>query len=112
MELTRKKAFELSIKKWDIIVNKGWGYFKRYTPHEIEKLNSRCGLCELYFYTSNKKLRHCAKCPIRPKIKDYNDFFGCGCRQDIHPYNYWYAFTEKDDKEYAQAVLDLIKSKQ
>jgi Zn finger protein HypA/HybF involved in hydrogenase expression len=107
MKLTRKQAFELSIKKWE-----AWAMGNE-TPYEIMKLNltCECGLCEKYIRTSYNNIWFCAKCPIRPKIKDYdrNSAISTGCNQSIHPFSNW---RKNKTTENAQKVLDLIKSKQ
>jgi hypothetical protein len=106
MKLTRKEAFRLSILKWELTVyNDG----EESIPEEVKSLNllADCGLCEKYLYTKNTVLRKCAKCPIRPRIKDYNDLSGMGCCQRVHPFMIW-----DGTKETALKVLELIKSKQ
>jgi len=107
-KLTRKEAFELSIEKWKMIV-KANGKYLQEIRNKFGHLEGECGLCEKYNNTQTTTLIDCAKCPIRPKIKDYDDIYSAGCLQKTHPFTkYWVNKT----KENAQLVLDLIKSKQ
>ena len=76
---------------------------------ELKYLSSGCGYCELYIKTSSPKFNVCAKCPIRPKLKDWEELGGFGdyfgCLKINHPYKTW---NRNSTKENAQAVLDLI----
>lgn len=103
MELTRKQAFELSIKKWEAKVN---GKAK---PKGIDTLLNECGLCEKYYHSSSKYNSGliCQKCPIRSRSKKYI-LTDPGCYQIGHPYYNW---TKNKTTESAKKVLDLIKSK-
>lgn len=105
MKLTKKEAVELSIKKWEFLVENPEGDPLDKYP-ELEELIAKCGLCEKYFNTTTLKLSVCGRCPIRPKVKDY-DGVGCGCLQTKHPWNRWMDYPTSEN---AQAVLDLIKS--
>jgi hypothetical protein len=100
MELTRKQAFELSIEKWRMIVENNGKDLEEYPPYMAE-LISNCGLCEKYFEWLEG--RHCKKCPIRLN----NEGDGCGDGANI--FQTWY---KNQTKTTAQAVLDLILSKQ
>ena len=104
MKLTRKQAFELSIRKWEALARcEG-------IPKDILRMemDNDCGLCEKYWRTQNKKLQVCAMCPIRQLIKGYTDTTESGCMQRYHPFRvWWYNKTTEN----AQKVLDLIKSK-
>ena len=104
MKLTRKQAFELSIRKWEALAR------GEDVPEDIRALRMEgdCGLCKKYFITYNKKLDSCALCPIRPRLEDYNDLDSVGCGQKNHPYKIW---SRNRNSENAQKVLDLIKSK-
>jgi hypothetical protein len=106
MKLTRKQAFDYSIRRWEALLN------GQDIPKEILSLELRsdCGLCEKYRLTSSPSLRFCAKCPIRPKVKEYNLLADFGCKQNIHPFNQWCKTSRS--LEPAKKVLDLIKSKQ
>jgi hypothetical protein len=101
--ITRKRAFELSIMKWEATVN------GEKTPVEVRLLLHDCGLCEKYFHTHSKYLVYCDKCPIRPKLHDYDDIDGSGCWQKKHLFYKW--FHNRTPKT-SQKVLDLIISKQ
>lgn len=98
MKLTKKKAIELSILKWEWIVenhNDSYNYINEML-HDIPELkilsagNLRCGICDY---------NHCYDC-ILAHI-DYN------CGDSMSAYSIWCADTTKAN---AQAVLDLIKS--
>ncbi len=101
MKLTKKKAIELSILKWEWIVkNDGSEKGLIDAIPELEKLKAHCGLCELY--VEDNTIRYCYGCPICPK-KWYN----LGCMKSGHK---WYIWSNNPTKENAQKVLDLIKS--
>jgi hypothetical protein len=105
MKLTKKKAIELSIKKWEIFVNNDGFYNNLFEIlPEVEQFPGNCAFCELY----NSIEKQCKGCPIRPDFHDYTHSLFTGCFQDKHPYNIW--LTNKT-KENAQAVLDLIIEK-
>jgi hypothetical protein len=108
MKLTKKKAIELSIKKWKYIVNRNGRseFVTKYLP-EIQNFYRYCGLCELYQHTINNELSRCAKCPIRPDVQYFFLNESDGCCQDGHPFHIW---SHNKTKENAQAVLDLILS--
>jgi hypothetical protein len=104
MKLSRKQAFELSIKKWEALAR------GEDVPDEILDLQllNGCGLCEKYYHTNSNELSKCAKCPIRPDLEDYDDINIVGCDQNNHP---WIVWSYHRTPENAQKVLDLIKSK-
>lgn len=111
MVLTKKKAKELAILKWKYIIeNEGHNniFQLRLKYPELIGLRHNCGYCEKYLYTTSKTLTFCAKCPIRPKMKNYDDIDNVGCAQKIHPFNQWRE-NDYNAKENAQAVLDLIE---
>lgn len=101
MKLTRKQAFDLSIRKWEGIVENGQ------IPRDIldMNLNYHCGLCEKYMDSNFESFERCKKCPICPKEKTCDSF---GCKQNEHPFLLW---ALDKNPENAQKVLDLIKSK-
>ena len=104
MELTRKQAFELSIKKWEAEA-KG-----EEIPQEILalKMKSNCGLCEKYCDTTYIfHVDNCPKCPINiiPFVGNRDIF---GCIRHGHPY---IKYLVNPIPKNAQKVLDLIKSK-
>jgi len=106
MKLTKKQAKELCIKKWTYIVENN-GKVSGLTGKcpELSTLNGYCGYCEKYVETSSKTLKRCFKCPIRPKIKDYDNKYNKGCLQLISPcYNY----SCNPCRETAQLVLNQI----
>ena len=110
MKLTKKKAKELCIKKWEYIVNNDGildGERLRFAIPEISSLPGKCAYCELYRHTESVKFYYCFKCPLRPKYsKDY-DKYNFGCHQQNHSFKIWY---NNNTKENAQKVLDLIKN--
>lgn len=110
MKLTKKKAKELCIKKWEYIVNNDGildGERLRFAIPEIKDLSAECAYCELYLYTVSAKIYYCFECPLRPKYsKDYDEY-DYGCLQQNHPFNIWW---DNKTKENAQKVLDLIKN--
>jgi len=90
MKLTKKQAKELSVKKWEYIVNndgRDYGLLKKYP--ELDNLQSSCGYCEKYL---------CDDCPI-------NNGFLSGCVSKNHPYYKW---TKNYTKANAQRMLNLI----
>jgi len=91
MKLTRKKAFELSIKKWELIVEND-GKNLDVWPKDLDSIMSHCGLCQFY---------GCKDCPL--------NLDGLCCVNWPHPWSIW---RNDQTKENAQAVLELIKSKQ
>ena len=98
MKLTRKKAFELSIKKWEWIVeNNGKLNGLTQAIPEIVSLAAHCGLCE---YNDLHEDGFCGNCPIKVN--------GKSCGSSAHPWSIWY---DSRTKENAEKVLDLIKSK-
>ena len=107
MKLTKAKAKELSIKKWEYIVGNGGREEGLYNVYpEMKLLKCGCALCERFILTQSKRFGSCFECPIRPKLKEYDDLEWSGCLQDLHPYSTWLGHGTKEN---AQAVLDLIK---
>ena len=95
MKLTKEKAIELSIKKWEWIVeNDGSMAGLTLAIPELIGLASNCGLCEKYW----KDHAFCKNCPIN---------YGYDCYDIEHPFQEW---GIDNTKESAQKVLDLIKS--
>lgn len=106
--MKKKQAKEFCILNWEWKVkNNGSGFEMLENHPELAKLRSHCGYCELYSTTKSKTLRCCFKCPIRPKVRDYNNFRDTGCRQLAHPWRKWHFDRTKEN---AQGVLDLIKA--
>ncbi len=75
--MTKKElAKELCIKKWEFIIsNNGICDLDKLIKNvpELKKSEYKCPYCDLYRLTQSKTLHLCAKCPIRPKVKDYNN---------------------------------------
>jgi hypothetical protein len=102
MKLTKAKAKELSIRKWELIVLGRGSDFGIWTAMpELYELTNSCGYCEKYMHINLPV--NCGKCPIRPP--DYVPG-SCGCNYDNHPFQIW---NENRTTKKAQAVLDLIK---
>ena len=102
MKLTKKKAKELSIKKWEYIVgNNGSEVRLLDTLPELDGLNDDCGYCEKY--KTPGKMYLCTKCPINFGL---HDTYGCSCLIKPHPFLTWNRLKSKAN---AQRVLDLIK---
>lgn len=99
MKLTKKQAKELSIKKWEYIVNNNGipaGLLDKYP--ELNELICYCGYCEKYELENHE----CGNCPLFIKVDGINH----NCYADIHPWHKWYNNPTKTN---AQKVLDLIK---
>jgi len=105
MKLTKKQAKEPSIEKWEMTVEADGNVTEEILTRFQIYLNG-CAYCEKYYYTCSEKFDYCFKCPIRPKISEYDDISDAGCCQECHPYIKW---QSDQTKENAQAVLDLIK---
>jgi hypothetical protein len=105
-KLTLAEAKELSIKKWEHIVAHDGSDSLLYTEYpEMENLKGDCGFCT-YAYKSkleagDKMLNMCNYCPIVKQT-------GETCINKWKNWNFWK--TTGNGKEYAQAVLDLVKS--
>jgi hypothetical protein len=95
--LTRKKAIELAILKWEAICKDGGIQGKNYNKieHLLEEFPAYCAFCKYY------KLI-CTKCLIGLKNKE-------GCCAENHPFDKW---CNNNSWINAKAVLNLIKSKQ
>lgn len=106
--MTKQKAKELCILKWQYIVDNNGsndGLVEKYP--QLSMLRCNCAYCELYVNTASKKNMHCVKCPIKPSKLDYLEY-GWGCDQEGHPYHKW---TMNRTKINAQAMLNLVKRK-
>lgn len=106
--ITKKNAKRLSIKKWKFLVENKYTNNKEIIQAipELEYLKSTCGYCEKYLNTSNNVFKYCAKCPIKPKRIEYNDFDNSGCAQMNSLYNEW---NKNRTTENAQKILNSIK---
>jgi hypothetical protein len=97
MKLTNEKAIELSIKKWEFIVdNDGSSALLIFDIPELQDFSAHCGLCE---FNDRSGDGFCVECPIG------GENMSCGYREHA-----WYKWEECRTKENAQKVLDLIKS--
>jgi hypothetical protein len=101
MKLTKKKAIELSIAKWQLHVQHN-GYCENLDTllPEIKDFAGHCGLCELY------GMNGCKGCPIL--LNPEKQLWQTGCQQHNHPFLIW---SINNSVETAQAVLDLIIEK-
>lgn len=81
---SRREAFEISINKWQIIVNGN-------PPVRIEGSFNTCGLCHLYFWEEN-----CGTCPVAEA-----GYISC----EGSPYDDWH---RSESREAAQAELDFL----
>lgn len=111
MKLTKKKAIELSILKWEFIVDTGEIGDDEYdlvqAVPELEGIHEGCGLCHKYLNINKKTYSiNCGKCPI-DIIANNSKKNVAGCWKDGHPFG---IHNEHPTKENAQKVLDLIKS--
>jgi len=108
--MTKQQAKELSIKKWEWIVDhQGDSDGQLDSMPELIPLLHECGYCEKYFYTKSDELLLCAKCPIRPGISEYNETGDSGCAQEKHPYMKWCRANGAKKLHYAKQLLELIK---
>jgi len=100
--LTKEEAIELSIKKWEWIVNnKGILDTKKLLLDipELKNIKNNCGLCELHLHHGL-----CINCPL--DIIE-GDIVHIGCQKDGHPENEWF---NKQNTSTAKKVLKLIRS--
>ncbi len=110
--MKKAEAKKWCIKKWEYIVNNEGHLNELYKAiPELNNFESGCAYCELYNATNSAVFLCCARCPIRPKLKDYDDMEYCGCLQKIHPFDKWSDIPrlEKDKIKYAKELLELIK---
>jgi hypothetical protein len=94
--MTKKEALELSVKKWQMIVDNN-GIYSLDIQRKFAEFTNSCPLCHLYF-----KHGDCTRCPINLSGKRY------ACENGEHPFNDWAGTHSKAN---AQKVLNLIKSK-
>ena len=103
MKLTLKKAFELSIEKWEWIV-KNNGYEDTSTLIDdipsLKGLHAQCGLCQKYHEAIVGQRDGCKNCPLLINV-GY-------CMTNLHPYYEWRMNSNKGN---AKAVLSLINEK-
>ena len=106
--LTKKHALELSVKKWQYIVENDGDYYydeliSKYP--ELRNLKANCGLCEKYANKLGGKYNHCFGCPLLIPNDNY-DYSKMGCCQIQHPFLHYFFY--KNTKENAQKVLDML----
>jgi hypothetical protein len=106
MKLTRKKAKELSIAKWQLIYDNNWTLKqsekelrKNKIWEKIADFSANCALCELYV----DSFVDCELCPISEEnINCFNgdSYFAKWAFSGLSP---------KKRKEYAGKILQIIK---
>lgn len=127
MELTKEKAKELAIAKWQWIVEHNFEFEGSQILDELHKLKefknliSECAYCTFYGY-NNKSIAElrkytilpnidCTKCPIAPPDYDV-DVFEIGCLYTNHLFNMYMdsigSTTERI--KIANELLELIKN--
>jgi hypothetical protein len=101
MKLTKKKAKELSIEKWQLIYDNNWHLWNFDEKLEGLGLDSGCPLCELYSGKNNIR-----KCNIQCPLEKINQ----NCFMDGSYFNKW-AMTNnpRTRKKYAGLILQTIK---
>ncbi len=118
-KLTKEKAKELSIKKWEFIIEKGGDADIEDIP-EVKHFKYKCPYCELFVKKDEYGYEYCDGCPLDlPKeeytyTKDDSDWMSPtekevyfkGCCQDNHPWSIW---NDDPTVENAEAILKLIK---
>lgn len=106
MELTKEKAKDLAILKWQHIVdNNGSNIYLTKTYPIFLEFIGLCPYCQLYINSESKYNLYCKKCPIKISNILYDDIENNSCSQKLHPYSIW---LKNKTKENAQKVLDLI----
>ena len=104
--LTKKHAIELSILKWEFIVeNNGSSFGLIEIYPELKSLMSYCGLCHKYNNKLGGKFNSCYGCPLVMINNNYN-YNECGCSQREHLYRNWFYDRTKVN---AQKLLDFLK---
>ena len=92
MKLTKKKAKELCIRKWECIVDNNGIHNNKKLISVIPEIKSYpwlCAYCELYLDTESAKFDYCFECPLRMKYSKYYDLRQTGCLQLDHPLGMW-----------------------
>jgi len=107
--LTFEKALELSIKKWEYIVEHN-GYeddYDEFDYHtfclwedlpELDLLNSNCGLCEYYRENDGVRIDFCHECPLN----DMNDNICC------YEFDRWGSANSNRAKHWAERMLNKL----
>ena len=107
MELTAKKAVELSIELWEWLAETGkekanWPEWKRNGGH-YPCVTSHCFLCEYNDRHGGDMPMNCSPCPYYGE----HSF----CREYRNPYEKWYqAETKPTKKKYAKQFLEQLKT--
>lgn len=124
--MNKKEAKELSIKKWQIIVDDGGEESNLYDinseeafelAEKVENLKYGCPYCELFVKKDDEGCEYCDGCPIDLPKEEYNytknnttgenkKVFLKGCCQNKHPWSIW---TNNPCKETALDLLNFIK---
>ncbi len=91
MKLTRKKAIELSIKKWERLAETG------------KREYSNCTLCEYTIKNNDNWMDNCDTCPYDKKFGD--------CCEIGSPFLDWFNCKSDDKrKQYANEFLEQLKA--
>ena len=101
--MTFKQALKISIKKWEIIVNKNKGIELSYVQAKelgVSDLEGWCGMCE-YFKYDKPDSNGDINCPICPLFKDGKSCFNYG--------SLYYKWDEVNEAE-AIEILNILKN--
>jgi len=98
-ELTLKEVYDLSIRKWEFLIENPEKEEEIEEMEEFKNLQANCGYCEYY-----REQRHggCWKCPLGNK---HDGSEAPHCIFPGHTYNKW---KQNQTEENAKKVLDLI----
>jgi hypothetical protein len=125
MELTKEKAKELAIAKWQWIVEHNFEFegsriFDEFHKvKEFKNLISGCAYCSFYGYNNKsiaelrrckkEKYIDCTKCPIAPPDIE---MFEIGCLYQNHPFNMYIDSIDSVSEriKIANELLELIKN--
>lgn len=97
--LTKERAIDLSIKKWEAIIANGGNNLTKGDAINlgIWNFSGTCGLCEKY-KDYEKNDNQCFKCPFNCNLQ-----YGCSNLSHV-----WFKWYSERNKETAQAVLDAL----
>jgi len=90
MELTLKQAYELSLEKWQWIVDHDGKHDN--LPEKFEKLFADCGYCQ--YWLGQLKL-NCTDCPLFID-GGFMNILTPNCCGSEHPYSIWYDNRTKE----------------
>jgi hypothetical protein len=99
-----KRAFQLTVMKWNWIVNNNGIADISSMINKVPTLNtlqSKNGLCDLYWLNSDNP---CKGCPL---LLDKDDIT-TNCSNSHHPYSIWFTDRSKDN---AKQMLKFVKDK-